>query len=88
MERAALLCDGLLIERSHVERSVASNPIKRIQTLTSPSPSDTEDRSLREIERNELRTQLETHTGSRAELSKKLGMSERSLYRKLRALDK
>ncbi len=88
MERAALLCDGLLIERSHVERSVASNPIKRIQTLTSPSPSDTEDRSLREIERNELRTQLETHTGSRTELAKKLGISERSLYRKLRALDK
>jgi len=34
-----------------------------------------------------LAAQLQTHRGSRAELARKLGISERSLYRKLRELE-
>ncbi|MBC7861069.1 MAG: hypothetical protein H7Z39_20290, partial [Burkholderiaceae bacterium] len=42
----------------------------------------------REIERDALRARLRSHTGSRAELAAQLGISERSLYRKLRSLDR
>jgi DNA-binding NtrC family response regulator len=38
------------------------------------------------MERAALRAQFEAHRGSRAELARKLGISERSLYRRLRAL--
>jgi DNA-binding NtrC family response regulator len=42
--------------------------------------------SLRDVERAALTAQLKAHRGSRAELARKLGISERSLYRKLRDL--
>jgi len=45
-------------------------------------------RSLKEMEREELRTQLQNHQGSRAELAARLGISERSLYPKLREFEK
>jgi DNA-binding NtrC family response regulator len=38
------------------------------------------------VERAALLAQLEAHQGSRAALARKLGISERSLYRKLREL--
>jgi DNA-binding NtrC family response regulator len=34
-----------------------------------------------------LLAQLKAHSGSRAELARKLGISERSLYRKLREIE-
>ena len=43
--------------------------------------------SLRRVERAALQAQLKAHRGSRAELARKLGISERSLYRKLRDID-
>ncbi len=42
---------------------------------------------LRQAEHDELRAALSAHKGSRAELARHLGISERSLYRKLRALE-
>jgi DNA-binding NtrC family response regulator len=39
------------------------------------------------VERAALQAQLQAHRGSRAELARKLGISERSLYRKLRDID-
>jgi DNA-binding NtrC family response regulator len=41
---------------------------------------------LRELERAALRERAAAHQGSRAELAAVLGISERSLYRKLKAL--
>jgi DNA-binding NtrC family response regulator len=41
---------------------------------------------LRSLERAALRETVERHTGSRAELARRLGISERSLYRKLKEL--
>jgi DNA-binding NtrC family response regulator len=43
--------------------------------------------SLRDMELAALRAQVQGHQGSRAELASKLGISERSLYRKLKELD-
>ena len=42
--------------------------------------------ALRVIERAALQQLVSSHQGSRADLANKLGMSERSLYRKLKAL--
>jgi transcriptional regulator with PAS, ATPase and Fis domain len=43
--------------------------------------------SLRDMARNALVTQLAAHSGNRAALAAQLGISERSLYRKLKALE-
>jgi DNA-binding NtrC family response regulator len=43
--------------------------------------------SLRDIELAVLLEQVRQHRGGRAELAAKLGISERSLYRKLKALE-
>jgi len=97
MERASLLSDGLVIQRIHVERSISTTtststmnlPTHLFSPLTSlKTVITTPGKSLKEIERDELRTQLQHHHGNRAELAARLGISERSLYRKLRALDK
>lgn len=92
LERAALLSDGLEIDRMHVERSFSTAATAATtdgSKLAAREPvSARPGKSLKEIERQELRTQLQNHQGSRAELAARLGISERSLYRKLRELEK
>jgi two-component system, NtrC family, response regulator HydG len=97
LERAALLCDGAVIERVHVEQALggALAPARQASIMASigaaaaPGSGWRPDggAKLREIEREALRARLQSHTGSRAELAAQLGISERSLYRKLRSLD-
>lgn len=90
LERAALLCDGAVVERTHVERALGAAP--RVGRSTPPAAQQpaprlqAAPRSLREVETETLREQLAAHRGSRADLARTLGISERSLYRKLRAL--
>jgi DNA-binding NtrC family response regulator len=55
-------------------------------SLDTPVDGHPADTSLRSVEHAALRAQLKAHRGSRAELARKLGISERSLYRKLHAL--
>lgn len=90
LERAALLADGNSIEPEHVERALdADVRPSRVASLRKVEP-DTgalgAEVSLRNVERAALQAQLKSHRGSRAELAKKLGISERSLYRKLREI--
>jgi DNA-binding NtrC family response regulator len=93
LERTALLCDGNVIEDSHVAQAIATgpSPLRRTwlpatgpalpdHTLTTP-PTD-----FKTFKRTTLQARLAAHTGSRAELAAQMGMSERSLYRKIRAL--
>lgn len=85
LERATILTDGTRIEASHVERALESDAVPaRARTEPAPAPADA---PLRELERAALKERLRAHRGSRAELARKLGISERSLYRKLRELD-
>ena len=49
-------------------------------------PPATPSFSLHALEQQALRDVLASHTGSRAELAVRLGLSERSLYRKIKAL--
>ena len=91
LERAALLADGHSIEPAHVERAldtgVAIPWVDIPQTpLPQAAPASGNGASLRSIERAALQAQLKAHRGSRAELAQKLGISERSLYRKLREI--
>jgi DNA-binding NtrC family response regulator len=89
LERAALLADGSQIERVHIERALDSGAASP-QLARSASVATTPDRAsgatLREVELQMLRDQLQAHRGSRAELARQLGISERSLYRRLREL--
>ena len=92
LERAALLADGAQIEAAHVEQALGSDAMPTTARPvampgTAPPAAAPADASLRDVERAVLRAQLKAHRGSRAELARKLGISERSLYRKLRALD-
>ena len=88
LERAALLCDGARIELSHIDQAMEScrpwraggeNP--GAQEASPPAAT-----TLAALELAALDEQLRRHHGSRAELARRLGISERSLYRKLRAL--
>jgi DNA-binding NtrC family response regulator len=93
LERAALLADGAQIEATHVERALGSDAMPTTaRPLAVPSSAPTAtvpaEASLRDVERAALQAQLKAHRGSRAELARKLGISERSLYRKLRDLDR
>jgi two-component system response regulator HydG len=92
LERAALLADGTSIEPVHVERALGSDEPASARRATSPTPPESlpasaSNASLRSVERAALQAQLKAHRGSRAELARKLGISERSLYRKLRDID-
>jgi len=90
LERAALLADGHSIEPAHVERAldtgVALSLVDLPSTKPAPAGASALGSSLRSVERATLQAQLKAHQGSRAELAQKLGISERSLYRKLREI--
>jgi two-component system response regulator HydG len=93
LERASLLADGITIESGHMERALGTDAVpagSRRPAATPPERSlgSADDVSLRGAELAALRAQLKAHRGSRAELARKLGISERSLYRKLRDLDR
>ncbi|NLD69218.1 MAG: sigma-54-dependent Fis family transcriptional regulator [Limnobacter sp.] len=58
----------------------------RLPAAPVPSAAVSRGAALRKLELQALRERLAAHRGSRAELAKSLGISERSLYRKLREL--
>lgn len=92
LERAALLADGASIEAVHIERALGADtpPTAARASVAAPHrrlPVPAVDTSLRSLERAALQEQLKLHRGSRAELARKLGISERSLYRKLRDIE-
>ena len=90
LERAALLCDGMAIGAAHVRQALASG--RRPASVAPPQAAPESGRagaapdSLQAAEQAALRQLLAGHNGSRAELAARLGISQRSLYRKLRAL--
>ncbi len=100
LERTALMCDGQVIELSHLESalgtaagapSVAAGvndaALGAQPPLGSLPPGGAAPVSLHDIELAVLREQVRQHRGGRAELAAKLGISERSLYRKLKELE-
>ncbi|GAB4402897.1 MAG: sigma 54-interacting transcriptional regulator [Rhodoferax sp.] len=99
LERATLLCDGETLQASHIAAALAvgqplqyngqpADPAKHTtaQAITAaPTPLNF-DSDLRSLTRAALQARLQAHRGTRAELARSLGISERSLYRKLKQL--
>ena len=87
LERAALLADGTQITAEHVQQALGTEAAGQPAAAPAPGPAEASGTTLRSVELATLRVQLQAHQGSRAALARKLGISERSLYRKLRSLE-
>jgi len=81
VERASLLADGHVIEPAHLPDEVAAAGASRAPD----APAETGGPVLRAAERDALARALNEHDGNRRELARALGLSERTLYRKLAA---
>lgn len=89
LERSALLCDGTSLDLTSIEQALrwgrspqepeASPHTKNESAHAAPD-------ALKSVERAALGEMVKAHTGSRAKLAAQLGISERSLYRKLKTL--
>ena len=77
LERASLLADGDVIDLPDLPADVRDSV---------PAPTDESEPALRSAERQALLGALGAHRGSRRELAGALGISERTLYRKLQRL--
>lgn len=82
LERTALLCDGDTLEAAHVEQALHSGRRPLVGVGVSVPTVST----LKKLELSALQQLVAQHQGSRAELAQKLGISERSMYRKLKSL--
>jgi transcriptional regulator with PAS, ATPase and Fis domain len=85
LERSALLCDGATLESTHVTLALQSGRKPNTDLINAQSPMAT---TLKNQQRETLRQLLSAHQGKRSELADQLGISERSLYRKIQALGK
>ncbi len=74
LERASLLADADTIEPAHLPAELCGSRGR---------PRDASD-GLQDAERQALASSLAAHRGTRQELARSLGISERTLYRKLR----
>ena len=84
LERAHMLADGDLISIAHLR---THEPERHPSISDVPAWAKPELRPLRELERQYLQWARDTFTGERTELAAKLGLSERTLYRKLKSLE-
>ena len=89
LERASLLTDGAVIELPQIEAALGLAPAPRGAggAAAAPQPSARiVHETLHEAEMQALRDALASHHGTRQQLAQQLGISLRSLYRKLREL--
>jgi DNA-binding NtrC family response regulator len=77
LERAALIADGPTLDAGDIGRALA---LDGKATLAPP-------RALAHAGREALRAAVAAHAGDRRALAQSLGLSLRTLYRKLRELD-
>lgn len=93
LERAALLCDGDVIRADVIERALTVGtlrmPAGMRPALPAPGTAEAQRRgtALRDAELDALRAAVAAHRGDRRALARTLGISLRTLYRKLRQLE-
>jgi PAS domain S-box-containing protein len=83
---------GAIIERDLIEATISGSPPVGIETprqgSSAPAPDEaagsTGSTSLRQLERAHLRQLLDLYQGNRAAVATAMGISERTLYRKLK----
>jgi DNA-binding NtrC family response regulator len=83
LERATLLCDGDTIQPMHLPVEVQETSQKVGAGGTAPGRPVNTSPTLTELEDAVLRERLARHRGNRKALAAELGISERTLYRKL-----
>ena len=85
LERASVMCDGEVIGTEHLPDGV-----RAAETMDCAPARSTADIgmpvTLRAIEADRLRQLSAAHQGTRKELALKLGVSERTIYRKLKRI--
>jgi DNA-binding NtrC family response regulator len=99
IERAAVMADGDRLDAGTIERALAADATPFRQNPPDPGaqarllpqadgawPIGAEG-GWAALERRMLESALDTHRGTRAELARALGISVRTLYRRLQALD-
>jgi DNA-binding NtrC family response regulator len=79
LERASLLADDGIVHPRHLPAEVTS----AARAADTPQAGG---RLLRTAERDALQKAFDAHRGGRRDLARSLGLSERTLYRKLRQL--
>jgi DNA-binding NtrC family response regulator len=85
LERVSLMCDGDVIGVEHLPEELRPTTGTRQPSTPLPTQSggSATTMTLHDLEHQTLRNLAEQHRGSRKELAAKLGISERTLYRKL-----
>ena len=92
LERASLMCDGELIGPEHLPEEVLHPELAADEHYGlpiighRPPPGRSDPLDLDEVQRQVLLRAVRAHRGSRRELAQRLGISERTLYRRLRDL--
>jgi len=87
LERAILLTDAATIELPEIEQALLVVPMRVGPAPPRQGAVPMTTTPLRSLERDALRAALASHRGSRKELAEALGISVRSLYRRLRELE-
>lgn len=87
IERALLLCDGDTIEVRHLENEPQQTTSAQQPLTLLDAPQDNNIQTLEEVEQAYLKTLMTHYRGDNKTLADKLGISERTLYRKLRKVD-
>ncbi|MRR52175.1 MAG: sigma-54-dependent Fis family transcriptional regulator [Rhodocyclaceae bacterium] len=82
LERASLLCDGDLIQAGHLAEEITQMP----PSLAGETAQDPAANTLERLQLDALRQRLAHFQGNRKALAEELGISERTLYRKLKQL--
>ncbi len=86
LERASLLTDGNEIQPTHLPEEVQGVIYEKVGAGGTAMPSKTGPLTLSALEATTLCERLAQHRGNRKSLAAELGISERTLYRKLQGL--
>lgn len=84
LERACLLADGKTIRTEHLSSPFAASDVS---TRLDEAVEDRDIYTLEEAEAHYLKQALQLHQGDRQSLAEKLGVSERTLFRKLSKIE-
>jgi transcriptional regulator with PAS, ATPase and Fis domain len=83
LDRARLFADDGIVRAEHLPESLGPGALRPAVEPPPPAPQA----SRGEIDDAQLRRLAETFRGTRKELARQAGLSERTLYRRLKALD-
>ena len=86
LERASLLCDGDTLQLKHLPEELLLGGDAGLEPATQAESPDPRRRAQGPLSDGQLLAALQTHRGSRKSLAAQLGMSERTLYRRIKEL--